>query len=112
LNNIKKLDADVGVVVGYGKILSQEVLDTPRMGMLNIHPSLLPKYRGPSPVQTAILNGETKTGVSIMRVDAEVDHGPILAQTELEIQSEDTAVTLLIKLFKIGTDLLIETLPK
>lgn len=110
-HKLRDLNPDLGMAVGYSKILPQEVLDIPRLGILNIHPSLLSKYRGPSPVQTAILNGETKTGVTIMKVDAEVDHGPLLGQKELEIKPEDTTVTLFQKLFQLGTDLLLKVLP-
>ncbi len=109
---LRELNADVGIVVGYGRILPLEILDIPRHGLLNIHPSLLPKYRGPSPVQAALLNCETKTGVSVMKIDEEMDHGPILAQAELEILPEDTTDTLLNKLFALGTKLLIDVLPK
>ncbi len=81
---------DVGIVVSYPKILKKEILDLPASGCLNIHPSLLPKYRGPSPIQTALLNGDENIGISIMKLDAEVDHGPILIQTEMEVSDEDT----------------------
>lgn len=80
---------DVGIIVSYPKILKKEILDLPTFGCLNIHPSLLPKYRGPSPIQTALLNGDEKIGISIMKLDEEVDHGPILIQTEMDLDSED-----------------------
>ena len=70
---------DLFIVASYGKIIKKEILDLPKFGTLNVHPSLLPKYRGPSPIQTAILNGDGKTGVTIMLLDNQVDHGPILA---------------------------------
>jgi methionyl-tRNA formyltransferase len=79
-----KEDFDVGIVASYGKIIPQNVLDIPKMGMLNVHPSLLPKLRGASPIQSAILT-ETETGVTIMKVDAEMDHGQIVAQEKVDI---------------------------
>lgn len=80
---------DIGIIVSYPKILKKEILDLPTSGCLNIHPSLLPKYRGPSPIQTALLNGDEKIGISIMKLDEEVDHGPILIQTEMSLEIED-----------------------
>lgn len=80
---------DVSIVASYPKILSSEILNLPTYGTLNIHPSLLPKYRGPSPIQTTLLNGDKKTGVTIIKLDEEVDHGPILIQKEIEILEED-----------------------
>jgi len=110
----KNLKPDICIVAAYGKIIPQKFLDIPRYGFLNIHPSLLPKYRGPSPIQTAILNGDKETGVSIMVVDAEVDHGPILASQEFPIfnfqfSNHDELAK---ELFELGVKLLIETLPK
>lgn len=84
-----KENFDVGVVVSYPKILKKEILDLPKNGCLNIHPSLLPKYRGPSPIQSALLNGDDKIGISIMKLDEEVDHGPILIQTDMDLEIED-----------------------
>lgn len=82
----KNLKPDICIVTAYGKILPQKFLDIPQYGFLNIHPSMLPKYRGPSPIQTTILNGDTETGVSILIVDAEVDHGPVLKQTTYNLR--------------------------
>jgi len=79
-------DFDLFVVASYGKIIPQAILDLPKDGVLNIHPSLLPKYRGPSPIQSAILDDDKQTGVSIMKLDAEMDHGPILAQEKIDIK--------------------------
>ncbi len=90
--------ADVFVVYSYGLIIPQRILDIPKHGTINIHPSLLPKYRGPSPVQSALVNGETETGLSIMLLDAQMDHGPLLAQTKMKIDTDDTATTLMDKL--------------
>ncbi|MEA4910759.1 Methionyl-tRNA formyltransferase [bioreactor metagenome] len=83
-------DFDLSIVASYPKILREEILNLPKFGSLNIHPSLLPKYRGPSPIQTALLNGDTKTGITIIKLDKEIDHGPILIQKEIEIFEEDT----------------------
>jgi len=79
-------DFDLFIVASYGKIIPQTILDIPKHGVLNIHPSLLPKYRGPSPIQSAILDDDKSTGVSIMKLDAEMDHGPVLAQEKIDIK--------------------------
>lgn len=105
------LHPDVFIVAAYGKILPQTILDIPKQGALNIHPSLLPKYRGPSPIQAAILNGETLTGVTIIKMDAEMDHGPIVAATEVLLMLDDTFETLHIRLFIEGANLLNRILP-
>lgn len=102
---------DLAILVAYGKIIPKNILEIPRFGFLNVHPSLLPKYRGPSPIQTAILEGETKSGVTIMKLDEQLDHGPILSQKEVEIKSSDTHSTLIEKLGSLGAGLLLETLP-
>lgn len=104
-------DADLFVVAAYGKLLPQSIIDIPQYKTLNIHPSLLPLYRGPSPVQSSLLNGDSVTGVSIMRIDEKMDHGPILAQKELPISPDDTAETLRERLFIEGGHLLIDILP-
>lgn len=101
----------VGVLASYGKIIPQSTLDSIPMGILNLHPSLLPKYRGPSPVQSAIIGGEEKTGISIMKMDEQIDHGPILLQVEEEIKNTDTAQSLYQRLFSIGAQKLLEILP-
>lgn len=108
---IKELQPDLMVLVAYGKILPAEFLNIPKFGVLNIHPSLLPKYRGPSPIQSAILNGETKTGISIIKLDAEMDHGPIVAQQEFEIIDDDDYQSLGSALACEGAELLVSTLP-
>lgn len=90
--------ADIFVVFAYGLLIPQIILDLPKHGTLNVHPSLLPKYRGPTPVQSALIHGETETGVSIMLLDAEMDHGPILSQTKLPIDPQDVAESLTKKL--------------
>ena len=94
-----------------GRILPQEILDIPRFGCLNIHPSLLPEYRGPSPVATAILEGEQVTGVTIMLMDAGLDSGPVLSQREVHVSAEDTTGSLTVRLAQVGAQLLLEKLP-
>lgn len=111
IDTIGSLSADLGVVVAYGKIISREIIDLFPQGLINIHPSLLPQYRGPSPIQSVLLAGDTMTGVSIMCIDDQVDHGPILAQKEYSIIADDTYTSLEKKLSQIGAELLIETLP-
>src|SRR6266446_5637094 len=101
---------DAIIVVGYGRIIPQWMIDLPRLGNLNLHASLLPKYRGAAPIQWAIANGETVTGVTTMRIDEGLDTGDILLQQELAISDEDTAETLSPNLAAIGADLMIETL--
>mgnify|MGYP001579732007 CR=1 FL=1 len=108
----KKLKPDLCVVAAYGKILPTLYLDVPKYGFINVHPSLLPKYRGPSPVQTAILNGDTETGASIMVVDKEVDHGPILASVKYTVPDTKYHTEIATDIFKLGAELLIEILPK
>lgn len=103
--------SEIAILVAYRKIIPKEILQIPKYGFINVHPSLLPKYRGPSPIQSAILAGEEKTGVTIMLLDEKVDHGPILAQKEVEIKKTDTHESLIVKLGIIGSDLLIEVLP-
>ena len=101
---------DAIIVVGYGRIIPQWMIDLPRLGNLNLHASLLPKYRGAAPIQWAIANGESVTGVTTMRIDAGLDTGDILMQREISIAAEDTAETLGPKLASIGADLMVETL--
>src|SRR5580692_7112356 len=104
------LNPDAIIVVGYGRIIPQWMLDLPPLGHLNLHASLLPKYRGAAPIQWAIANGETVTGVTTMRIDAGLDTGDILQQEELAIAPDDTAETLAPRLAAIGADLMVETL--
>jgi methionyl-tRNA formyltransferase len=104
------LRPDVIVVAAYGKFLPVPVLNMPLHGCLNLHPSLLPKYRGPSPVVTAILEGENVTGVSLMKLDEGMDTGPIIAQQEHLVSPQDTAGTLTAALFRLGASLLLENL--
>jgi methionyl-tRNA formyltransferase len=101
---------DAIIVVGYGRIIPQWMIDLPRLGNLNLHASLLPKYRGAAPIQWAIANGESVTGVTTMRIDAGLDTGDILMQREIPIGPEDTAETLGPRLASIGAELMVETL--
>jgi methionyl-tRNA formyltransferase len=98
------------IVVGYGRIIPQWMLDLPPLGNINLHASLLPKYRGAAPIQWAIARGETVTGVTTMKIDAGLDTGDILLQQEISIASDDTAETLAPKLAAVGADLTVETL--
>ncbi|MDX6612771.1 MAG: methionyl-tRNA formyltransferase [Blastocatellia bacterium] len=102
--------ADVAVVVAYGRILPAEFLSAPRHGCVNVHFSLLPKYRGAAPVNWAIINGEEKTGVTTMVVEEELDSGPILLQSETPVHSEETAAQLMDRLASVGAELLSQTL--
>ncbi len=103
-------EADLAVVAAYGKILSKEELNTPKYGSINIHPSLLPKYRGPSPIQTAILNGDKISGISIIKMDKEMDHGPLLYQESLELSDKDTFDNLSKKMFLRSAEVLPEVI--
>jgi methionyl-tRNA formyltransferase len=109
-SQLAALAPDAIIVVGYGRIIPQWMIDLPRLGNLNLHASLLPKYRGAAPIQWAIANGESVTGVTTMRIDAGLDTGDILMQRETPIGLEDTAETLGPKLASIGADLMVETL--
>lgn len=104
------LNTDLGVVAAYGRILPQWLLDAPRLGMVNVHASLLPKYRGAAPVQRAVVNGETETGVTIMRVVKALDAGPMLARRVRPIDLHDTADVVERDLSFLGADLLAESL--
>ncbi len=103
---------DLIVVAAFGQILRPEVLSLPKFGCINLHGSLLPRGRGAAPVQAALLAGDQETGITIMKMDAGVDTGPILSQRSVPILPEDTTGTLFEKLAPIGADLLLETLPR
>jgi methionyl-tRNA formyltransferase len=107
---LRSLAPDVMVVIGYGQIIPQAVIDIAPLGIVNVHSSLLPKYRGAAPVQWAIVNGETRTGITTMRIDAGLDTGDLLLARETEIGPEETAVELNGRLAGMGADLLVETL--
>jgi methionyl-tRNA formyltransferase len=98
------------VVVGYGQIIPQSIIDLPNHGILNVHASLLPKYRGAAPIQWAIANGETRTGVTIMQIDAGLDTGDMLLKAELAIDPNETAPELSARLAPLGADLLLEAI--
>jgi methionyl-tRNA formyltransferase len=102
---------DLIVVAAFGQILRLEVLDMPTFGSLNVHASLLPRWRGAAPIQAAILHGDQHSGVTIMKMDAGIDTGPLLSQRKMAIRSAETAGSLSEKLAQLGADLLIETLP-
>lgn len=108
---IRDLSADVSVVAAYGRLIPDAVLQIPRLGTLNIHPSLLPRWRGPSPIQAAIAAGDAETGVSIMLLDAEMDHGPLLAQRRVPLSGTERHPDLEACLADVGATLLSETLP-
>ncbi len=112
VSQLAALPADVMVVVGYGQILPQSIIDLPRYGILNVHASLLPKYRGAAPIQWAIANGESITGVTTMRIDAGLDTGDMLLRAETGIGPEESAIGLGARLAPMGADLLIETLAR
>ena len=105
-----ELKADAFVVVAYGKILPQWLLDVPRLGAYNVHASLLPKYRGAAPIHWAIANGETRTGITTMKLDAGMDTGDMLLQHEITIEPEDTAASIHDRLAEIGAGLMLKTL--
>ena len=107
---VEKNKADIGIVVAFGKIIPQSVLDYFSCGVINIHPSLLPKYRGPSPIEQTILDGQEKTGVSIIKLTKEMDSGPIYQQAEIELVGKETKNELAQKLLKLGSNLVEKTL--
>ncbi|HEY3930946.1 MAG TPA: methionyl-tRNA formyltransferase [Verrucomicrobiae bacterium] len=111
ISELRELKPDLIVVAAYGQILPQTILDLPKFGCVNVHTSLLPKYRGASPIQSAILNGETETGVTIMKMDAGLDTGEIISQTRTPILPEDNSQTLHDRLAQLGAELLVEIIP-
>ena len=112
LKTFRRYEPDVIVVAAYGRLIPSELLHLPPYGCLNIHPSLLPRFRGSSPVAGAILNGDDTTGVSIMLLDEGMDTGPILTQTKVPVSLDDTAGSLTDILARKGAQLLVETLPQ
>jgi len=109
-NFIKSLSADIAVVVAYGKLIPKNILKTTKLGFINIHASLLPKWRGAAPIQRAIMNGDKKIGVSIMKIEEKLDSGPVLASKELALDQRAIYGEIQKKLSLIGSDLLIESL--
>ena len=112
LETIRQLAPELIVVAAYGRILPQEILDYPKLGCINVHSSLLPKYRGAAPINWAILNGEKETGVTIMHMAPALDAGDIIAQRATPIDPDETAEVLYDRLARLGADLLVETLPR
>ncbi len=111
VEELRQLQPDLILVAAYGQILPRILLELPRWGCLNVHTSLLPQYRGAAPIQWALANAETETGVTIMRMDIGLDTGPILAARTTEIRDDDTGQTLHDRLARIGAELLVETIP-
>lgn len=105
---LKQYDADIFVTASYGQIIKQNILDIPKYGTINVHASLLPKYRGPAPIQGAILNGEKTTGITIMKTDVGLDTGDIYFSREIPIENEDTSSSVFDKLATLGVDCLNE----
>jgi len=112
LEELRALQPDLIAVAAYGQILPVSILDLPRYGCLNVHTSLLPRYRGAAPIQWAILNGDAETGVTIMKMDAGLDTGDILTQATTPIHAEDNAETLHDRLARMGAELLVRTIPE
>ena len=110
IEEIKKLEPDVICVVAYGKILPKEILEIPKLGCINVHGSLLPKYRGAAPIQWAVINGEKVTGVTTMYMDVGMDTGDMILKEKTEIAPDETTGELWDRLAKIGADLLVKTL--
>ncbi len=111
LNQLRLWDPDLIVVAAFGQILKTDILSLPRYGCINVHASLLPRWRGAAPINAAILNKDKKSGVTIMKMDSGLDSGPILTQRAIPIQPEDTAGTLYTRLAAEGADLLVRTIP-
>ena len=110
-DNIKQLNKPVGVLVSYGKIIPQNIIDLFSPGIINVHPSLLPKYRGPSPIEAAMTNLDHETGVSIMQLNADMDAGPIYHQEKIALTGSESRAELYDKLFSLGSEKLVELLP-
>lgn len=111
-DKLRAFDADVGVVVAYGRILPRAVLDAPKVGCVNVHASLLPRWRGAAPIQWSIVHGDEETGVTLMQVDEGMDTGPVLATASTVIAPDDDAETLSERLAQMGAELLREQLPR
>ena len=108
---LRKINPEAIIVAAYGKILPKEILDLPPLGCINVHGSLLPKYRGAAPIQRAIMNGDELTGVTIMRMNEGMDTGEMLTKVEVKIESDDNSGSLFAKMAKAGANLLLQTLP-
>ena len=112
MEQLRAWTPDAIVVAAFGQILRQDVLDLPEFGCINVHASLLPRWRGAAPINAAILNGDDETGVTIMKMDAGLDTGPILSQRSVSIKPDETAGSLFESLSTLGADLLLDILPK
>ncbi|MEG2116211.1 MAG: methionyl-tRNA formyltransferase [Clostridia bacterium] len=110
VNDLKHLSPDIMVTCAYGQILSQEIIDIPKYGIINVHASLLPKYRGSAPISWAVINGETKTGITLMRTESGIDTGDMLGKIEVDIDENETSGELFDRLSKLGGDLLLKGL--
>ncbi len=107
---LKTLKPDLMIIISYGQIISKDIIDIPKYKIINIHPSLLPKYRGPSPIISSIINGDYETGVTIMKINEKLDAGEILMQQAVKIEKEETGGELSKKLFEIGSELIIQVM--
>lgn len=110
VETLKKIDADIVVTAAYGQMLSQEILDLTKFGVYNVHASVLPKYRGSSPIQWSLINGEKKIGVTILKTQIGLDDGPILLTKDCDILGSDTVLSLMQKLGEMGGDLMLDGL--
>lgn len=110
VEELKNLRADIMITASYGQMLSKDVLESTRFGVYNVHGSLLPKYRGASPIQTAVLNGDKITGISILKTGIGMDDGPVLLEKELDIKPEETSEELFIRMADLGADCIVEAL--
>ena len=111
-SQISSFKSNFFIVAAYSKIIPKEILAIPKLGSIGVHPSLLPRLRGPTPIQTVILNGEKETGVTLYLMDEKMDHGPVLAQNMYHVARNTTYLELMEALAKVGGDLLVETIPK
>lgn len=111
-DEIAELGAEIGVLVAYGKIVPQAIIDSFPHGIINLHPSLLPLHRGPTPIESAILNDDTETGVSIMQLSAGMDSGPVYGQSIIQLEGNETKQDLADQLLNIGKDMIIDLLPQ
>lgn len=112
LTELQQFDAKIGILISYGKIVPQAVIDVFPRGIINVHPSLLPKYRGPSPIETAIANGDHETGISIMSVTLAMDSGPVYIQKKVPLRGTETKLELYDRFSTLGAELLCDNLPR
>ncbi len=110
LEKLKSYNCDFGIVVAYGKIIPKEIVNFTELGLINLHPSILPMYRGPAPIVAPILNGDTETGVTIIKIDEEMDHGPILAQEKINLRGDEFIENLEKTLADLGGEILVKIL--